>query len=174
MGALLAMATALLILLAGAMFAGAGTDAAIAHPDFASMQHGIDSGTLGAPIWSAYVVGLLVIGMMWVVMLIGFRDGHWIRIAVTIWTAWYVVAFVALLRSHRAYELGEISIVAGFTTPAAWLVYGIGLSPWILLIVCTLLFERAYFGPEEQARFDEILAGARGDAATHSSMGGHT
>ena len=51
------------------------------------------------------------------------------------------------------------SSVMGFTEPSAWLVFGVGLSPWILLLIITLSFERAYFGPEDQARFDEILAG---------------
>lgn len=173
MGLLLLLAAALLGLLTAGLVAGVGQEGAIGHPDFAPMQRGTDSGTLGAPLWSGYAVGCLVIGMMWVLLLIGFRDGHWIRIAVTVWTAGYAFAFVALMRSYSDYELGETSIVAGFTEPSAWLVYGLGLSPWILLIIITSVFERAYFGPEEQARFDEILAGADRIVYEHAKTSGH-
>ena len=110
---LLVFAAALLALLVVGLVTGAGQEAAVVHPDFAPMQRGIDSGTLGAPIWTGYLVGLLIIGMMWVTMLVGFRGGHWVRIAVTAWTAWYGFAFVALLRSYGGYDLGVTTIVAG-------------------------------------------------------------
>lgn len=165
MGLLLVFAAALLALLAAALVTGAGQEAAVAHPDFPPMQRGVDGGTLGAPVWSGYAVGLLIIAMMWVTMLVGFRDGHWIRIAVTAWTAGYGFAFAALMRSYGSYDRGETTIVAGFTEPAAWLVFGVGLSPWILLLIITFSFQGAYFGPEDQARFDEILADGRSVAS---------
>ncbi len=172
MGTLLFFAAALLALLVVGVITDAGTGTAVSHPDFASLLRGADSGTLGAPMWSGYAVGLLAIGMMWVTLLVGFRPGHWIGTAVAVWGAWYVFAFVALMRSYRTYALGETAFFAGFTAPSAWLVYGLGLSPWILLIVVTAVFERAYFGPEEQARFEEILTTSRAAAPGHPD--GHT
>ncbi len=166
MALLLVFAAGLLALLVIGLVTGAGQETAIPHPDFAPMQHGIDSGTLGAPTWTGYAVGLLIFGIMWVTMLVGFRKGHWIRLAVTGWTVWYVFAFVALMRAFDAYERGADTIVAGFTEASTWLVFGIGLSPWILLLIVTYAFDRAYFGPDEQARFDEILEDAgRSDGA---------
>jgi len=165
MGLLLLFAVALLALLVVGIAAGAGTGTAVSHPDFAPMQRGIDDGTLGAPMWTGYAVGLLVVGMMWVALLIGFRPGHWIRIAVILWGAWYVFAFMALMRSYSGYALGETVLFGGFTAPSAWLVYGMGLSPWVLLFLVTGTFKQAYFGPDEQTRFEEILATTGRDAA---------
>ena len=147
----------LLALLVAGLVTGAGQETAVAHPEFASMQRGIDTGTLGAPVWTGYAVGLLIIGMQWVTMQVGVHGRHWLPIAISAWTISYVFVFVALMRAYHAYAEGETTIVAGFTEPVAWLVYGVGLYPWIPLLMFTYAFKQAYFGPEDQARFDEIL-----------------
>lgn len=161
MGLLLAITAALLALLVAGQVTGAGSETAASHPLFAPMQRGIDGGTLGAPVWTGYAAGLLIIGMMWVAVQVGFREHGWIRLTVAGWTLWYASAFVALMRAFAAYETGRTEIVAGFTEPAAWMVYGIGLSPWVLLLIVTWAFPRVYFGADEQARFDEIVARSR-------------
>ena len=54
------------------------------------------------------------------------------------------------------------SLGLNFTAPTSLLVYGLSLAPWIPLLAITWAFENAYFGPDEQARFDEIVAEAKG------------
>jgi len=159
MSLLLALAAALLALLIAGLVAGVGRETALPHPGFTPMQRGIDGGTLGAPTWTGYATGLCIIGMMWVAIQVGFPGRRWMQLVVDLWTLWYVLAFVALMRTYAAYEGGRTTIAAGFPVPSAWLVYGIGLSPWILLLLITYRFRRVYFGPDEQARFDRILSG---------------
>ncbi|MCG8467880.1 MAG: hypothetical protein MJB57_06655 [Gemmatimonadetes bacterium] len=166
---LLALAAGLLTLLVGAIVAGAGGATAAPHPQFEPMLRGDAAGTLGAPSWAGYAVGILAIAMMCVTMRIGFRSGHRIRSIVTAWTVWYLLAFIALMRSFDAYAIGDTRFVAGFTGPSAWLVYAIGLSPWIVLLAMTVTFERAYFGPDEQARFDQIVEKRRAETARGGS-----
>jgi hypothetical protein len=157
MGVLLVFTAMLLVLLIAGLVAGVGQEAAVSHPKFAPMQQGIDAGTLGAPVWTGYTVGLLIIGMLWVTMQVGVHSQHWLRTAISVWTISYVFVFIALMIAYDAYEEGKTTIVAGFTEPVAWLVYGVSIYPWIPLLMFTYAFKQAYFGPEEQARFDEIL-----------------
>ena len=161
MAALLVLCIVLLGLLVLAVIAGAGRAGPLPHPEHAPMQVGIDAGELGAPAWAAYVTGIAMLGTMWVTMLIGFRDGHWIRRAVNAWTVGYVLLFVVLMWSFDAYAAGDTTVILGFTAPTALLVYGLTLAPWIPLLVITWAFESAYFGPREQACFDEIVAQSR-------------
>ncbi len=161
MAALLALCIVLLGLLLVAVLAGAGRAAALPHPAHAPMLVGVDAGELGAPAWAAYVAGGVMLGTMWVTMLIGFRHGHWIHRAVNAWMAGYVLLFVILMWSFGAYAAGRTTIVLGFTAPASLLVYGLTLAPWIPLLAITWKFEDAYFGPDEQARFDDIVAEAK-------------
>ncbi|WP_420441854.1 hypothetical protein [Candidatus Palauibacter sp.] len=158
MAVLLALCSILLGLLLAAVVAGAGRAAALPHPTHAPMLVGVDAGELGAPAWAAYVAGVVMLGTMWVTMLIGFRQGHWIHRAVNAWMVGYVLLFVILMWSFGAYAAGRTMIVLGFTAPTSLLVYGLTLAPWIPLLAITWKFENAYFGPREQARFDEILA----------------
>ena len=169
MALLLTLCSTLLGLLVIAVVAGAGRATPLPHPEFGPMQVGIDAGELGAPIWAAYVAGLAMLGTMWVAMLIGFRTGHWIHRAVSAWSVGYILIFVILLRSFGAYVAGDTTIVLGFTASTSLLVYGLTLAPWIPLVAITWAFENAYFGPEEQARFDEIAADAKARRdASHS------
>lgn len=161
MAVLLALCIVLLGLLVLAVVAGAGRAGPLPHPEHAPMQVGIDAGELGAPAWAAYVAGIAMLGTMWVTMLIGFRDGHWIRRAVNAWSVGYVLLFVVLMWSFNAYAAGDTTVILGFTAPTALLVYGLTLAPWIPLLAITWAFESAYFGPREQARFDEIVAESR-------------
>ena len=162
MAVLLALCIVLLGLLLVAVVAGAGRAAALPHPEHAPMLVGVDAGALGTPAWAAYVAGVVMLGTMWVTMLIGFRRGHWIHRAVNAWMVGYVLLFVILMWSFDAYAAGRTTIVLGFTAPTSLLVYGLTLAPWIPLLAITWKFEDAYFGPREQARFDEILAEAKG------------
>lgn len=164
MAVLLGLCAILLGLLVVAVATGAGRATPLPHPEYAPMQVGIDAGELGAPPWAAYVAGIAMLGTMWVTMLIGFRDGHWIRRAVNAWTVGYVLLFVILMWSFDAYAAGDTTIVLGFTAPTSMLVYGLTLAPWIPLIAITWAFENAYFGPREQARFDEIVDTGGGEA----------
>lgn len=157
MGVLLVFTAMLLMLLIAGLVTGVGQETAVAHPEFSPMQRGIDAGTLGAPVWTGYAVGLLIIGMLWVTMQVGVHSRHWLRNAISVWTISYVFVFIALMIAYDAYVEGETTIVAGFTEPVAWLVYGVSLYPWIPLLMFTYAFKQAYFGPEDQARFDEIL-----------------
>ena len=161
MAVLLVLCIVLLGLLVLAVVAGAGRAGPLPHPEHAPMQVGIDAGELGAPAWAAYVAGIAMLGTMWVTMLIGFRDGHWIRRAVNAWTVGYVLLFVVLMWSFDAYAAGDTTVILGFTAPTALLVYGLTLAPWIPLLAITWAFESAYFGPREQTRFDEIVAESR-------------
>lgn len=176
MGVMLALCATLLGLLVVAVAIGAGRAAPLPHPEYAPMQVGIDAGELGAPAWAAYVAGIAMLGTMWVTMLIGFRDGHWIRRAVNAWSVGYVLLFVILMWSFEAYAAGDTTIILGFTAPTSILVYGLTLAPWIPLIAITWVFDGAYFGPAEQARFDEIVAQSReGRGSSHdarSNIGG--
>ena len=166
MALLLALCFVLLALLMTAVATGAGRATPLPHPEFGPMQVGIDAGTLGAPSWAGYVAGLVMLGTMWVTMLIGFRPGHWIHRAVNAWMVGYLFLYVVLMWSFGAYAAGETTILLGFTAPTSLLVYGLTLAPWIPLLAITRAFEDAYFGPDEQARFDATLADARegGDA----------
>ena len=161
MALLLALCSVLLGLLLIAVVTGAGRNEPLPHPEFGPMQVGIDAGELGTPVWAAYVAGIVMLGTMWVTMLIGFRAGHWIHRAVSAWTVGYILVFVILMWSFGAYIAGDTTIVLGFTAPTSLLVYGLSLAPWIPLLAITWAFEKAYFGPEEQARFDEIVAEAK-------------
>ncbi len=161
MAVLLALCAILLGLLAAAAATGAGRATPLPHPAHAPMQVGIDAGELGAPTWAAYVAGIAMLGTMWVTMLIGFREGHWIRRAVGAWMVGYVLLFVVLVWSFDAYAAGDATIVLGFTAPTSLLVYGLTLAPWIPLLAITWAFEHAYFGSREQARFDEVVAQRR-------------
>ena len=161
MAVLLGLCAILLGLLVVAIATGAGRATPLPHPEHAPMQVGIDAGELGAPAWAAYVAGIAMLGTMWVTMLIGFRDGHWIRRAVNAWTVGYVLLFVVLMWSFDAYAAGDTTMVLGFAAPTSLLVYGLTLAPWIPLLAITWAFENAYFGPREQARFDEIVAQGR-------------
>ena len=162
MAVLLALCAVLLGLLVVAIASGGGRATPLPHPEHAPMQVGVDAGELGAPIWAAYVAGILMLGTMWVTMLIGFRAGHWIHRAVSAWTVGYVFLFVILMWAFGAYAAGDTTIILGFTAPTSLLVYGLSLAPWIPLVFITWAFEEAYFGPEDQARFDAILAASRG------------
>lgn len=166
MAALLALCAILLGLLVTATVTGAGRDTPLPHPEHAPMLVGIDAGELGAPAWAAYVAGIAMLGTMWVTMLIGFRKGHWIRRAVNAWMVGYVLLFVILMWSFDAYAAGDTTIILGFTAPASLLAYGLTLAPWIPLLAITWAFDDAYFGPREQARFDDILADAREGGGT--------
>ena len=157
MGGLLVFTAMLLALLIAGLVTGVGQETAVAHPKFAPMQQGIDAGTLGAPVWTGYAVGLLIIGMLWVTMQVGIHSQHWLRTAISVWTISYVFVFIALMIAYDTYEEGKTTIVAGFTEPTAWLVYGVAIYPWIPLLMFTYAFKQAYFGPEDQARFDEIM-----------------
>ena len=178
MAVLLALCAVLLGLLVIAIVMGAGSATPLPHPEYAPMQVGIDSGELGAPAWAAYVAGIAMHGTMWVTMLIGFRDRHWIRRAVNAWTVGYVLLFVILMWSFDAYAGGDTTIILGFAAPTSMLVYGLTLAPWIPLLAITWAFENAYFGPREQARFDEIVARSRerrepshGARSAHGDLG---
>lgn len=174
MAVLLALCAVLLGLLVIAIVMGAGRATPLPHPEYAPMQVGIDAGELGAPAWAAYVAGVAMLGTMWVTMLIGFREGHWIRRAVNAWTVGYVLLFVILMWSFDAYAAGNTTIVLGFTAPTSMLVYGLTLAPWIPLLAITWAFENAYFGPPEQARFDEIVAQSReGREPSHGARSAH-
>ncbi|WP_419167572.1 hypothetical protein [Candidatus Palauibacter sp.] len=170
MALLLALCSVLLGLLVIAYAAAGGRAAPLPHPEFGPMQVGIDAGELGAPVWAAYVAGIVMLGTMWVTMLIGFRAGHWIHRAVSAWTVGYILIFVILMWSFGAYVAGDTTIVLGFTAPTSLLVYGLSLAPWIPLIGITWKFEDAYFGREDQARFDEIVAESK--SRRHSPLSG--
>lgn len=174
MALLLALCSVLLALIVVAVATGAGRDTPLPHPAFGPMQVGIDAGELGAPPWAAYVAGIVMLGTMWVTMLIGFRPGHWIRRAVNAWMVGYILLFVVLMWSFDAYAAGDTTILLGFTAPTFLLVYGLTLAPWIPLLAITWKFEDAYFGPDDQARFDDILAEAREgrDAGRNAESGG--
>ena len=169
MGVLLVFAAMLLVLLIAGLVTSVGQEPAVAHPKFAPMQQGIDAGSLGAPVWTGYAVGVLIIGMLWVMMQVGVHSQHWLRTAISVWTISYVFVFIALMIAYDGYEKGETTIVAGFTEPTAWLVYGVSIYPWIPLLMFTYAFKQAYFGPEEQARFDEILMAYRSDHITEEN-----
>lgn len=174
MAVLLALCAILLGLLAIAVVTGAGRATPLPHPEHAPMLVGVDAGELGAPTWAAYVAGIAMLGTMWITMLIGFREGHWIRRAVNAWTVGYVLLFVILMWSFDAYAAGDTTIILGFTAPTSMLVYGLTLAPWIPLTAITWAFENAYFGPREQARFDEIIAQRRGGREpSHTVRGAH-
>ena len=162
MALLLVLCGVLLGLLLVALVTGAGRATPLPHPEYGSMQVGIDAGELGAPIWAAYVAGIAMLGTMWVTMLVGFRRGHWIHRAVSAWSVGYMLLYVILLWTFDAYAAGNTTIVLGFTAPTSLLVYGLTLAPWVPLLFITWAFEDAYFGPEEQARFDAVLAESRG------------
>ncbi|MCY3599767.1 MAG: hypothetical protein OXN85_07330 [Gemmatimonadetes bacterium] len=172
MALLLGLCAVLLGLLVWAVGTGAGRATPLPHPEHAPMLVGIDAGELGAPAWAAYVAGIAMLGTMWVTMLIGFRQGHWIRRAVNAWMVGYVLLFVVLMWSFDAYAAGDTTIVLGFTAPTSLLVYGLTLAPWIPLLAITWAFESAYFGPREQARFDEIVAESRGSGDSDATGGG--
>lgn len=161
MAVLLSLCVILLGLLVVATATGAGRAGPLPHPDHAPMLVGIDAGELGAPTWAAYVAGIAMLGTMWVTMLIGFREGHWIRRAVNAWMVGYVLLFVILMWSFGAYAAGHTMIVLGFAAPTSLLVYGLTLAPWVPLAAITWAFDGAYFGPAEQTRFDEIVAQSR-------------
>ena len=168
MTVLLGFCAVLLGLLLLAAATGAGRDAPLTHPEFGPMQVGIDAGQLGAPTWAAYLAGLAILGTMWIAMLIGFRPRHWIHRAVNAWFVGYLLLFVLLMWSFGAYAAGETRIILGFTAPTALLVYGLTLAPWIPLVAVTWAYEDAYFGPVEQARFEEILAETKAGARARS------
>ena len=163
MAVLLALCVVLLGLLLAAVAAGAGRAGPLPHPEHAPMLVGIDSGALGAPTWAAYVAGVAMLGTMWVAMLIGFRHGHWIRRAVHAWMVGYLLLFLLLMWSFDAYAAGHTAIVLGFAAPTSLLVYGLTLAPWVPLLAITWAFERAYFGPREQSRFDEMVKTGAGE-----------
>ncbi len=158
MALLLALGAILLAMLVAAVIAGAGRGGPAPHPEYGPMLQGIDGGTLGAPLWAGYAAGIATIGMMWLMMRIGMRPGHWIHRVITGWTAAYILIFIFLMQSFGGYASGTTGTFLGFATPTAWLVYGIGFAPWIPLLALTLSFENAYAGPEAEARFREILA----------------
>ena len=171
MALLLGLCTVLLGLLVVALVTGAGRATPLPHPEYSPMQVGIDAGELGAPRWAAYVAGIVMLGTMWVTMLVGFRKGHWIHRAVNAWMVGYVLLFVILMWSFGAYAAGDTTIVLGFTASTSLLVYGLTLAPWIPLVAITWAFQDAYFGPGEQARFDEIVKESRGRRALFHAPG---
>jgi len=172
MAVLLALCVMLLGLLLVAVATGAGRAGPLPHPEHAPMLVGVDAGELGAPTWAAYVAGIAMLGTMWVTMLIGFREGHWIRRAVNAWMVGYVLLFVVLMWSFDAYAAGDTTIVLGFTAPTSLLVYGLTLAPWVPLAAITWAFDGAYFGPAEQSRFDEIVAESRESGDSGATGGG--
>ncbi len=114
------------------------------------------------PAWLPYVLGWLIIGVMGSAILLGLRHAarRW-RVAVAGWTVGYALVYAALVRAAGAAASADPGpLVGGFPTPTAWLLYGMGLFPWILmgLLVRATAPER---GPEAEARFAALLA-ARG------------
>lgn len=125
------------------------------------------TGEGGGPGWAGWVVGLLVLTLMGALIALGVRRrARRVRRLVWALMGGHGLVFGLLMLAARAYEAGEAAGFGGFPAPTAWLIYGIGLFPVLLLALMVRRFETAFFDDADQARFDEILRRAAADGSS--------
>ena len=70
----------------------------------------------------------------------------------------YGLVFGGLVLAYRSYASGDISFFGGFPAPSAWMVYGVFLFPWVLVILYVRNFDRWIYSSEDAARFQTLVA----------------
>ena len=169
-------AAAFVALLLVAVALGAGEGSAVPHPEFAPMLQVAGDARFGAPLWAGLVVGVLTVSIMGTGVTMGivprarFHESGSGRIFIALFAA-YALVLAGLVRAVASYDaLGPAQAVptwGGFTLPAAWLVYGVGLGAVPATALVIVRFGAWCYGDHEERRFRELLAlvhsRARGD-----------
>ncbi len=168
-------ALALLVLLAGAAltagwtaFIDAPTHATgLVHPEFESLQIGGSGEERHGPVLVAgWLLGVLVLAVIVALMAFAYRGDGRLRVIGPLLGAAFVlevVIFTAIVVSY-AHGLDEpaTATVFGFPRATAWLLYALWPSKLIFVGIFVVTFERAYWRPQDEARFRALLDKERG------------
>ena len=159
--ALLAVCVGLLgLLVVGLLFPAPPELAPGTHPDHAAMQQS-GEGAPGGPLTrsAGFAMGLLVVALAGLLSLVCVRrEARGLRNWVVVTFVGYGLVFSLLMLSYHGFlEAEELDCFGGFPTPTAWMLYGMVLFPWILVLGYTLYFERSYYTREDEKRFQDLM-----------------
>ena len=140
------------------------TDAALRpsstpHPDYESLDRTAtgSSATLG---WG-YLMGLGVLATIGAAVVMGVRKqgrsgalGRWLAAGFVVLAA----IFTALVWSYTRYASGTgTELFLGLPGPTAWMLYGVWLFPFAMIVACVWHFEW-FVTDEDQRKFEEMVA----------------
>lgn len=133
----------------------------ILHPDFKTMLHGgvTMKGNIALQVLS-FLFGFALLSLIFALIFLGARKGGqptgarrwiWLGYGLTIFN--YLMIFTSYLKSLH----GDTSFLLAFPTASAWMLYGLFISPAIVVIIYVWRFNDWVLTEEDMERFRELV-----------------
>lgn len=159
-----APAALLLIVLAAFFVSPTLGPATVPHPDYVSL----DRTAVGsqATLWWGYAMALALLATLAVSTVIGVRRGGRIGPLGRWLVAGFLVLgllFTVLALSYARYAGGvETRLFLGLPPPTAWMLYGVWLFPFLIILVCMFHFD-SYFSKDDERAFEALIREKRAE-----------
>lgn len=153
-----ASAVLLAIVVAGFFLSAPLLPAAGPHPEYESIERTI-AGSEGT-LWWGYAMGLAILAVLGVSTVLGVRRrgprgrlGRWLAVGF----ACLGIIFTGLVSSYARYASGTgADLVLGVPPPTAWMLYGVWLFPFLMILVSILHFD-GYVSEDDERQFEELM-----------------
>lgn len=166
---LLALLLALCGLYSAFLFSDPPANAAgLAHPEYATMLQGGDPLRHSGKLMLGWLVALGQASLFTGLLVLGIRRGQRPVPGRGVFLAGlvaYLAVFSLLMLSYRTFMRDPAGaadrIFLSFPAPTAWMLYGVWIVPLVFLVLYMVLFEDWIYGPEEERKFQQLLAERR-------------